>query len=1268
MPTVRPNSDVTATGWTPSTGASVFATIDESASSDADYALSPVFGMTALVMGLDAAVLAGTHRIQLRMSVAVGTQEVRVRLLNASNVEQGASAYQTVTTTPTTYTFTVVSTGAADRVEVDMQTGVVASGERYTYLGLGTDANDLTILTKHASARYIYVKPTGDDDAGDGLSHATAYATVAKAWTMVTSSQGDWILLSGGDAHPGNLDVWSKRGFSAAYPLVITSYDSSDPTNTAKFGTIRARTCTTIENYWFFNGTDNPGAGRYPHDFVAITGLHFDKPTPNPTGGSGLGLFVLGRGDGFLIENCLFTKCQVELTGPTNPSGNYIGPSLTNACMRRSGSYMAINDGTGHHCAVHSGQAPGLIVEDCVIDHAGWMPGGRGTGVPEGQTADIFKHALYIGVSSKNVFVRRNLISRPSSHGMQCRGGATVMDNVLGQCPYPILVAEQDIGSYSPAPYGVAFTDCSASVTGNLISGTTSIQGATVVNGGTAIGFGGVLAANTHLVQNNLIISAGSTYLGGNLCPLAVQTDLAGGQKDVFASYEPNYTDLTTYGTPVPGGDVPLVPNYSTMLADNNIVARWGAIAFATNGLVGSDSANGSATRTNNVFDNEGASGSNVTFASLSGGYLAPTRDVASYAVANGYADEEALYAYAAAHPETNWALNINTWVRAGYASALNAYLFVDVANPTFTTKHGYGNLANNRVDLRPLGKRIIIDATTSTNGNYRHVANFSAAKAIYAAGDWILFPGGQTSTVPLDFNWIGPGGLSAQNPTVIGTFDPADKENDAKFNTLRHTIDVSGQGETSPIQWTQTDKSYVAVVNFIFKRVPAEASSCGLTFLGQNCNYWLLENCTFDGVNLTAQSQPNLALTGITSVGTLATATLAVSNSLMQTGDKVAMTDATPSAYNGTYTITVVDSTHFTYTFAGGVGASTVHGTYNPPYNRISDDQTRTDMTIRFCGIMAAGSGLINGNAGNMYFSGVRRLRFEACVDFCGGISRGVTRSTPFVSGGPSLYKHGMYIDDYTDDVKIMDTLCAWDACNLKLTGGNYYIQNMVTIRSPMSWIYAATTSNHANTSFAASSLFRSENHLAVHSDDVSVLAGEETPRGSGPSIYHAAPGSYYKNGLLLNQDNPTTVNRLGVTCSGNGLPYTTQLLIDGCVFGDWVQDTAASPDAYTTITFTNNVWGNATAGSNTLVTAMDAGFQARLTAAKALNVHTSLRTAFPAYLGSVAVGGSNLATEFNVVEYMAYNPIPSADPAVLSSWAALVQYHYRSKLAGTT
>ncbi|TBY73553.1 hypothetical protein E0H51_23950 [Rhizobium leguminosarum bv. viciae] len=61
-----------------------------------------------------------------------------------------------------------------------------------------------------------------------------------------------------------------------------------------------------------------------------------------------------------------------------------------------------------------------------------------------------------------------------------------------------------------------------------------------------------------------------------------------------------------------------------------------------------------------------------------------------------------------------------------------------------------------------------------------------------------------------------------------------------------------------------------------------------------------------------------------LTSVGTVATATVATGTAGLQSGQTLSISGATPAAYNGSYAITVIDANTFTYNFAGGTSPAT--------------------------------------------------------------------------------------------------------------------------------------------------------------------------------------------------------------------------------------------------------------------------------------------------------------------------------------------------------
>jgi hypothetical protein len=138
MATVRPSADYGAAGsWTASTGSVLFQMIDESSVDLADYIESPVSGATAKIFDLSAEVPTLSNQlIDVSLVCSVGTTQVRLSLLNgATNNSVGDSAWQTITTTPTTYSLSVTTTGAATRVQIEIQPlggGTIISG-----VGLG---------------------------------------------------------------------------------------------------------------------------------------------------------------------------------------------------------------------------------------------------------------------------------------------------------------------------------------------------------------------------------------------------------------------------------------------------------------------------------------------------------------------------------------------------------------------------------------------------------------------------------------------------------------------------------------------------------------------------------------------------------------------------------------------------------------------------------------------------------------------------------------------------------------------------------------------------------------------------------------------------------------------------------------------------------------------------------------------------------------------------------------------------------------------------
>lgn len=115
----RPTSDIAVTGWTATPGGSIFDTINEVVASDVDYATSPDVS-TPATFGTSAG-SAGNFDIRIRAAKTATTGQLRVRLLNNLGVDVGGTAWQSLTTTPTTYTLSATASAAFEQIKIELQ-------------------------------------------------------------------------------------------------------------------------------------------------------------------------------------------------------------------------------------------------------------------------------------------------------------------------------------------------------------------------------------------------------------------------------------------------------------------------------------------------------------------------------------------------------------------------------------------------------------------------------------------------------------------------------------------------------------------------------------------------------------------------------------------------------------------------------------------------------------------------------------------------------------------------------------------------------------------------------------------------------------------------------------------------------------------------------------------------------------------------------------------------------------------------------------------
>jgi hypothetical protein len=119
----RPSSDILTTGWTGNPdNVNKYNNIDEVSASDTDYITSPtITGGEAITFGLSSSLATGTWDVRYRANFVGSSAQVRVHLLDSSDVSQGVSTWQTVTDTFALYTANITTTGTATRVKIEVQ-------------------------------------------------------------------------------------------------------------------------------------------------------------------------------------------------------------------------------------------------------------------------------------------------------------------------------------------------------------------------------------------------------------------------------------------------------------------------------------------------------------------------------------------------------------------------------------------------------------------------------------------------------------------------------------------------------------------------------------------------------------------------------------------------------------------------------------------------------------------------------------------------------------------------------------------------------------------------------------------------------------------------------------------------------------------------------------------------------------------------------------------------------------------------------------------
>jgi hypothetical protein len=272
------------------------------------------------------------------------------------------------------------------------------------YAEVSQDSDGWTVVTPSADTRVIYVSSSMGNDTNDGLTDDYPVQTLERAYSLLRDSCPDWMLLRCGDEWYENIPSINKSGYSEDEPMLISSYGAGErPLIKSEESSVISKAGDDIDEHIFFIGLD---CYSYKHDPSSED--YDDSVTSNR------GVRWVGGGNDILIEDCCFRFFSGGLVVQ-----KYTGPQLTDFRLKRciiTDSYST----NSHSQGFYASEIDGLLVEECIFDHNGWLIQGTGDNSQEGGAATMFNHNTYFG-ECNDVVVRGNMFLRASSMGNKMR-------------------------------------------------------------------------------------------------------------------------------------------------------------------------------------------------------------------------------------------------------------------------------------------------------------------------------------------------------------------------------------------------------------------------------------------------------------------------------------------------------------------------------------------------------------------------------------------------------------------------------------------------------------------------------------------------------------------------------------------------------------------------------------------------------------------------------------------------------------------------------
>ncbi len=331
-----------------------------------------------------------------------------------------------------TTTSTQLLTNLASGVQYLATTGISftsdfdAAGYDQSYVqqpywtGATQQTNGWTVFTPTTGTSHdtkiVYCDFTGGDDSLSGLTPGQAKKHIFAAKALLRNGFPDWLLLKRGETWIESLasglggDDWQIGGFSATEPMLISTYGAMSLARPKlRTGDTAATRGAAGLRIVPSNSNPNPQAGSN----MAVVGLEFVPYDRNGGANSPRGIDIEAcLSTNLLIEDCKISNYRIALIAAG--TGLNPGQRVTNLMIRRnimvdSWSAIELYGGPGTGDGMLIGRTDGLLVEENIFDHNGWL--------------DENDHSYYItSTSGKSNYYARNFYCQNLNTGVKIRG------------------------------------------------------------------------------------------------------------------------------------------------------------------------------------------------------------------------------------------------------------------------------------------------------------------------------------------------------------------------------------------------------------------------------------------------------------------------------------------------------------------------------------------------------------------------------------------------------------------------------------------------------------------------------------------------------------------------------------------------------------------------------------------------------------------------------------------------------------------------------